>query len=226
MVPIRIAWDMYNKFDPPEFKGVKVISFSNNGMGENGCGFYGKFPVTGMADLKGKEIRATGTGVPALERLGAAPVFLPVSEIYEALQKNIIKGIYASFEIIQPFKFNEVIDYIAPFPAPGALMFTIVNERRFNSWPENVRQIIEDMKMEHSEWAGNFAHDAAQGGLSFALESGVEKTILSSEERDHMMRILEPMRDEWLKETQAKGLPAQAWLEEFDRLLEKYNAQY
>ena len=40
------------------------------------------------------------------------------------------------------------------------------------------------------------------------------------------MEVLEPMRDEWLKETQAKGLPAQAWLDEFDRLLEKYNAQY
>ncbi|MBN1832421.1 MAG: TRAP transporter substrate-binding protein DctP [Deltaproteobacteria bacterium] len=226
MVPIRIAWDMYNTFDPPEFKGVKVISFSNNGLGENGCGFYGKFPVTIMADLKGKEIRATGTGVPALEKLGASPVFLPVSEIYEALQKNIIKGIYASFEIIQPFKFNEVIDYITPFPAPGALMFTIVNEERFHSWPEQVRKVIEDIKMEHSEWAGNFAHEASQGGLSFALQNGVKMTTLSLEEREKMMRILEPMRDEWLKETQAKGLPAQAWLDEFDRLLEKYNAQY
>ena len=226
MVPIRIAWDMYEKFDPPEFKGVRVISFSNNGLGENGCGFYGKFPVTVMMDLKGKEIRATGTGVPALERLGAAPVFLPVSEIYEALQKNIIKGIYASFEIIQPFKFNEVIDYIAPFPAPGALMFTIVNEKRFNAWPEHVKKVIEDMKMEHSEWAGNFAHDAAQGGLSFALDSGVKMTTLSAEEKEQMMRILKPMRDEWLKETQERGLPAQEWLDEFDRLLEKYNAEY
>jgi TRAP-type C4-dicarboxylate transport system substrate-binding protein len=226
MVPIRIAWDMYDKFDPPEFKGVKVISFSCNGLGDNGAGFFGKFPVTAMADLKGKEIRATGTGVPALERLGASPVFMPVSEIYEALQKNIIKGIYTTFEIIQPFKFNEVIDYITPFPAPGALMFTIVNEKRFNSWPDDVKKVIEDMRMEHSEWAGHFAHDAAQGGLSFALDSGVEKTTLSLEEKEEMMRILEPMRDEWLKQTQAKGLPAQAWLEEFDRLLEKYNAQY
>jgi TRAP-type C4-dicarboxylate transport system substrate-binding protein len=226
MVPIRIAWDMYNKFDPPEFKGVKVISFSCSGLGENGCGFFGKFPVTCMADLRGKEIRATGTGVPALEKLDAAPVFMPVSEIYEALQKNIIKGIYATFEIIQPFKFNEVIDYITPFPAPGALMFTIVNEKRFNSWQDDVKKVIEDMKMEHSEWAGDFAHAAAQEGLSFALDSGVKKMIISLEEREKMMRILEPMRDEWLKETQAKGLPAQAWLDEFDRLLEKYNAQY
>ena len=226
MVPILIAWDMYNKFDPPEFKGVKVISFSCNGLGKNGCGFFGKFPVTGMADLKGKEIRATGTGVQALEKLGASPVFLPVSEIYEALQKNIIKGIYTTFEIIKPFKFNEVIDYITPFPAPAGVMFTIVNENRFNSWPEDLKKVVEDIKMEHSTWAGNFAYAAGQEGLAFAVASGVKKTEVSPEEREKMMRILNTMTDEWLRENTDRGLPAREWLDEFNRLLEKYNARY
>ncbi len=225
-VPIQIAWDMYNRFDPPEFKGVKVISFSCNGLGENGCGFFGKFPVTSIEDLRGKEIRATGTGVPALEKLGASPVFLPVSEIYEALQKNIIKGNYTTFEIIRPFKFNEVIEYITPFPAPAAVMFTIVEEKRFNSWPDDVKKVIEDMKMEHSTWAGNFAHKEAENGLSYAIENGVKKTTVSPEEKEKMMRILKTMTDDWLRENTARGLPAREWLDEFNRLLEKYNAQY
>lgn len=226
MVPIQIAWDMYNKFDPPEFKGVKIVSFSCNGLGDNGCGFFGRFPVNTMADLKGKEIRATGTGVQALEKLGASPVFLPVSEIYEALQKNIIKGNYTTFEIIKPFKFNEVIDYITPFPAPAGVMFTIVNEKKFNSWPEDLKKVIEDIKMEHSTWAGNFAYAAGQEGLDFAVAGGVEKTTVSPEEKEKMMQILKSMTDEWLEENTAKGLPAKEWLDEFNRLLEKYNAQY
>jgi len=226
MVPIRIAWDMYNKFDPPEFKGAKVISFSCNGLGENGCGFFGKFPVTSMEDLRGKEIRATGTGVQALEKLGASPVFLPVSEIYEAQQKNIIKGIYTTFEIIKPFKFNEVIDYITPFPAPAGVMFTIVNEKKFNSWPDHVKKVVEDMKMEHSKWAGNFAYAAGQEGLEFAIANGVKKTTVSPKEREKIMGILKTMTGAWLKENTERGFPAQEWLDEFNRLLEKYNAQY
>jgi len=226
MVPILIAWDMYNKFDPPEFKGVKVVSFSCNGLGENGCGFFGKFPITTMADLRGKEIRATGTGVQALEKLGASPVFLPVSEIYEALQKNIIKGSYTTFEIIKPFKFNEVIEYITPFPAPAGVMFTIVNEKRFNSWPDDVKKVIEDMRMEHSTWAGNFAQTAGQEGLTFAIAGGVKKTTLSSEEKENMMRILKTMTEEWLERNTARGLPAREWLDEFNMLIEKYNARY
>lgn len=226
MVPIRIAWDMYNKFHPPEFKGVKVISFSCDGLGKNGCGFFGKFPITSMADLKGKEIRATGTGVQALKKLGASPVFMPVSEIYEALQKNIIKGNYTTFAIIKPFKFNEVINYITPFPAPAAVMFTIVNKRRFNSWPGYLKKVIEDIKMKHSEWAGNFANAAGQEGLSFAVASGVKETTIPPEEKERMMRILQTMTGEWLRRNTERGLPARKWLDEFNRLLKKYNAQY
>jgi TRAP-type C4-dicarboxylate transport system substrate-binding protein len=226
MVPILIAWDMYNKFDPPEFKGVKVVSFSCNGLGVKGCGFFGRFPVRSMDDIRGKEIRATGTGVQALEKLGASPVFLPVSEIYEALQKNIIKGNYTTFEIIKPFRFNEVIDYITPFPAPAAVMFTIVNEKSFNTWPIYLKKAMDDIKMEHSEWAGNFAQAAGEDGLTYALSKGVKLSEITPEEKTKMMKVLSAMIDDWLEQTTARGLPAKEWLDEFNRLLEKYNSQY
>lgn len=227
MVPIRIAWDMYNKFKPAEYKGVKVLYICCAGLGTDACGFYGKFPVTSMADLKGKEMRATGTGVKALDKLGAAPVAMPVVEIYEALQKNIIKGIYTTFEIIPPFKLNEVIDYLTPFPAPGAVMFAMVNERKYNSWPDEVKKAADGLMMEHSEWAGNLFQKRAMGGFALAQKSGAKVTTIPQAERDKMLDlILKPLIDEWLKENTAKGLPAQEWLDEFNRLFAKYNAMY
>ena len=227
MVPILIAWDMYKKFKPKEYKGVKVVSIYCSGLGTDACGFFGKFPVKGMADLKGKEIRATGTGVKALDKLGASPIFMPVVEIYEALQKNIIKGIYTTFEIIPPFKLNEVVNYITPFPAPAAVMFLMVNERKFQSWPKDVQKAIEGMEMEHSEWAANLFQKRAGIGLNMCLKSGVKKTEIPKAESEKMLQVvLKPLVDEWLKENKAKGLPAQEWLDEFNRLLKKYNAKY
>ena len=82
------------------------------------------------------------------------------------------------------------------------------------------------MKMEHSEWAGNFAYTAGQEGLAFAVASGVKKTTISQEEKEKMMLILKSMTGDWLKQNTARGLPAQEWLDEFNRLLKKYNAQY
>ena len=227
MVPIKIAWDMYNKFKPKEYKGVKVVSICCAGLGTDACGFFGTFPVTGLADLKGKEIRATGTGVAVLDKLGAAPVAMPVVEIYEALQKNIIKGIYTTFEIIPPFKLNEVVDNITPFPAPAAVMFLMVNEKKFDSWPEDVKKAIEGMEMEHSEWAADLFHKRALKGLEMTIASGAKKNEIPDQEREKMLQmIVKPMVDEWLKVNTAKGLPAQEWLDEFNRLFEKYNSQF
>lgn len=226
-VPIKIAWDMYNKFKPEEYKGVKVVSIYCAGVGKDACGFFGKFPVTGLADLKGKEMRATGTGVKVLDKLGAAPVAMPVVEIYEALQKNIIKGIYTTFEIIPPFKLNEVVDNITSFPAPAAVMFLMVNEKKFNSWPADVQKAIMDISMEHSEFAAELFQKRATTGLDLVLKNGGKKSEIPAEEQEKMLQMtLKPLVDEWLKETSAKGLPAQEWLDEFNRLLAKYNAEY
>ena len=153
-------------------------------------------------------------------------MFMPVVEVYEALQKNIVGGVYTTFEIIRPFKFSEVVDYITPFPAPAAVMFTIVKTDTFNAWPADVKKVIEDMKMEHSEWAGNHAYNEGLGGLAHAIEHGVKKTTIAPDEREKMLATLKPLTQDWLKENKAKGLPADQWLDEFNRLMVKYNAEY
>lgn len=226
LVPIYIGWDMYNKFKPAEFDGVKLISYCNNGMGVDGCGFYTTFPVRDMASLKGKEIRATGVGVKALEKLGATPVFIQMDETYEAFQKGIVEGLYTTFETIRPFKFDELIKYITPFDSSAALMFMVVNEKTYNSWPNEIKQIIEDISMETSEWAGNMAHGEGVGGMQYAIEKGAELVRLDPSEMERMRKLLEPLVAEWLAETEPKNPDAPKWLEEFNKLFEKYNAMF
>jgi TRAP-type C4-dicarboxylate transport system substrate-binding protein len=105
-------------------------------------------------------------------------------------------------------------------------MFTIVKNETFNSWPADVRKVIEDMKMEHTEWAGNYAHSEGQGGLTYAIEKGVKKTTIPPDERAKMLALLKPLTDDWVKVNSAKGLPAKQGLDEFYKLLDKYNKQY
>ncbi len=74
---------LYDKYQP----GVKVV----------GCGTYNreafvsKVPIKSVADLKGKKIRSPeGLAADVFRRAGAAPVSLPGSEIYTALDKGVI----------------------------------------------------------------------------------------------------------------------------------------
>lgn len=79
--------EMLQKIHDQHFPGVKVI----------GCGAYAreafvsKVPIRGVKDLAGKKIRSPeGLASDVFRRAGAAPVSLPGSETYGALEKGVI----------------------------------------------------------------------------------------------------------------------------------------
>lgn len=74
---------MYNQYD----RGVHVIGCSS----EKREAFVSKVPVRSVADMKGLKVRSPeGLAADVFRRAGAAPVSLPGSEVYTALEKNVI----------------------------------------------------------------------------------------------------------------------------------------
>ncbi|QUX94308.1 C4-dicarboxylate ABC transporter substrate-binding protein [Marinomonas sp. CT5] len=74
---------LYDKYDP----GVHVIGCSS----EKREAFVSKVPLRSVADLKGLKVRSPeGLAADVFRRAGAAPVSLPGSEVYTALEKNVI----------------------------------------------------------------------------------------------------------------------------------------
>jgi TRAP-type mannitol/chloroaromatic compound transport system substrate-binding protein len=75
----------------------KIHDKYHSGIHVVGCGAYNrealvaKVPINGVADLKGLKIRAPeGLASDVFKRAGAAPVALPGSETYGALEKGVI----------------------------------------------------------------------------------------------------------------------------------------
>lgn len=74
---------LYDKYQP----GIHVVGCSS----EKREAFVAKVPIEGVADLKGLKIRTPeGLAADVFKRAGAAPVSLPGSEVYSALEKNVI----------------------------------------------------------------------------------------------------------------------------------------
>ncbi len=71
-----------------------------------GCGPYAKeafvstVPIEGVADFKGVKVRSPeGLAAEVFKRVGAAPVSLPFSEVYTALEKKVIDAADASAHV-------------------------------------------------------------------------------------------------------------------------------
>lgn len=86
----NIGNQVYEKALQEEFKGVKVLEL-------NGCiqsFLWTTKPVHTLEDLKGLKIRTPGgmqTGY--IKSLGAQPVFMPLGDVYLAMETGTIDGL-------------------------------------------------------------------------------------------------------------------------------------
>jgi TRAP-type C4-dicarboxylate transport system substrate-binding protein len=107
--------------------------------------------VNKLEDLKGMKLRSTGTVAKIVSALGAVPVAMPQTETYEALSKGIVDGLMSPVEVLQGWKFGEVVGNttLDLGTAYGLGFFIVMNKEKWNSLPPDIQKIIEKI---NEEW--------------------------------------------------------------------------
>lgn len=128
-------------------RGVYADKFNAHYIGPAGCGRYGlstNFPVTSLADLKGKKIRAVGLSANIVKSAGGAPVYIPGSEIYMGLKLGTVDAIVYSYPELETLKFKEVLRHVVlpPWLCPPISGY-LVNMDRWNALPDDLKKIFE-----------------------------------------------------------------------------------
>jgi TRAP-type transport system periplasmic protein len=210
-VATRVINDFYNEFKPKSFASVKVLYLFAHGPGI----LHSKKPVRKMEDLKGMKIRSYGFSVGMAEALGGVPVAMPQSGAYEALQKCVAEATIAPMEVLKGWKQAEVIKYTTECYDIGytAGFFVVMNLDKWNSLPKDVQQTIEEI---NKEWIPKYIEawgTSDQEGREFSLSKGNEIIPLSKEESARWVRAVAPVVDDYVKKMEAKGLPAQQYVD-------------
>ena len=105
-------------------------------------------PINTVADIAGLRIRTPGGSVDgvAFERMGAAIVNLPGSELYEAIQRGVIDTFQYGYPA-QDFavSFYEVIDYyyLSPVRQPTDFAYYSVNNESWAALPDDLKLIVQ-----------------------------------------------------------------------------------
>jgi TRAP-type mannitol/chloroaromatic compound transport system substrate-binding protein len=117
-----------------------------------GCGPYAKeafvstVPIRGIADFKGVKVRSPeGLAAEVFKRVGAAPVSLPFSEVYTALEKKVIDAADASAHVNNH---ASGMYKVAKFPIyPGihsmAVLQFIVNKKVWDKMSKGEQETLE-----------------------------------------------------------------------------------
>lgn len=219
--PTRLANEVYQKFKPKEFEDVKVLWFHAMPYGL----MHTKTkPVKTLEDVKGMKLRCFGSNAKFVGLLGAAPVAMPMPEVYDALSKGVVDGLMSSYEALHGFRTGEHIQYCTENlgSAYSAAFVVAMNKKKFASLPPDIQAIIDRMSPEYIEKYGQMWADIDTTGKDWLAKRGVEFISLSAEEESRWYdQGAKPIVENYIADMKAKGLPGE---EAVNFLLESFKA--
>ena len=192
--------------------GIELMREAQSKFGNYTVGviFYGRevlpsrVPIRGIADMKGKKIRAAeGIIAKLITAMGASTVSIPGSEVYSALDKGVVDASdWGTRSMNDQMGFYEVCKYsIEPgFHSMSALEF-VVGDKSWDPLPEDIKTIL---KTAVREWSWNtvtriMKEDAEAGEKLKKL--GVEIISFPEEDYGKIREIARGLWEEWAKKS-------------------------
>ena len=211
-------WKTYEKFPAfkKEYADTKLLMLSAHAPG-----FFAtvKKPVKSLNDLKGLKIKtASSFTTDALKLFGAVPVTQPVTETYTSLERGVLDGVVLPFDGIVIFKLNELLKYYTPADFYSLVFWVAMNKNKFESLPDNVKKIIEENSGLALSRAFGISFDQTYAAMKqICLKTGMKEVTFPDSEMQKLIKLTAPMKDQWVKDMEAKGLPGKAVLETVTR---------
>ncbi|MEJ5374961.1 MAG: TRAP transporter substrate-binding protein [bacterium] len=215
----RLSQAYYKQFKPKEFDDVQVMYLHGHGPGF----FHTKKLISTVEEVKGLRIKANAENAEIVSAFGGAPVTLPITETYDALQKGLLDGVLLPFEALKGWKFAEVVkcsveNYGVSYTSP---IYVIMNKEKWNSISEADRKAIERINEQWNEKQAQLWDELDKEAKEFAIQKGVKVVGASKEEQAKTAEKMKPILDNWVKNMSAKGLPAKEALEFCQEYLRK-----
>jgi len=213
----RVANEIVKKYQPEELSDVHVLYLHAHGPGI----LASKKPVTGIEEMGTMKIRATGLSAKIVTALGGTPVSMSQGDTYEALQKGVVDATFCPVETLKGWKQGEVIDYVVDTRAIGytTAMFAVMNKDKWDSLPEDLQQIVTEVSEEWIIRQGEAWDESDRQGDKFVRDLGKEFISLPEAEEEALVDAMKPIFDEYVKATEEKGLPGEAFLSDLQDML-------
>ncbi|MCX8022008.1 MAG: TRAP transporter substrate-binding protein [Syntrophorhabdaceae bacterium] len=216
-------FDLIEKYNPKEFEKVKVLTLFTCPPAD----FMSSKPIRSLKDLKGLELRVSGTGADIIKRLGGIPVAMPQSETPEAIQRGVVKGIVSSMEILKDFNFAAYCPYATEANLFVVSFGVVMNKEKWNAMPPDVKKVLDDLKREQALWTGTYVDNHVKEALAWSKEKYKHQVFeLPPQDKEEIPKLLRPMIDEYVKRVTSQNLPGEQILKDVYALKAKYEKEY
>ena len=173
-------------------------------------------PPRNLEDWKGMRVRALGGLGDAMKLLGAVPTSVSAPEVYTALERGTFQA--ASFPFTYSFtayKLHEVSKWYTLGMQLGIVHNSVVlSQTAWKALPDEYKKILEEARPEAYRLQRVAYEEADKKSFPLFEKRKLEVIKVSPEMRDKLIATAgKPVWDQWVAETEKKGLPGKEALE-------------
>lgn len=155
--------------------------------------------VTGLDSVKGRKARVTMSPIEKafVNALGMNPCPLGWTEVYTALQQGTVDGELINVGTFASGKRDEVEDTILLTRHNMAKIFVVMNRKKFDAYPPEVRAQIMRAATEAQQAEWKISAEFDRKGVEYCKERGVKLIELTPEEKARMAELMKPVYAEY-----------------------------
>jgi len=149
---------------------------------------YLKKPIK-SADLKGLNIRVSPMYLQVIKGLGGNPVVIPPTEVYVALERNVVDGYCWPSVGIGDWGWQKQTKYVVDpgfYNVPNPLL---VNLKIWNNLPQKLRDLLKEAAIEAEKTVVAYFDDLAKKERPILFKEGIQVIDLPPAEKEKFLKV-------------------------------------
>jgi TRAP-type transport system periplasmic protein len=141
------------------------------------------------ADLKGLNIRVSPMYLQVIKGLGGNPVAIPPTEVYSALERNVVDGYCWPSVGIRDWGWDKQTKYIVDpgfYQVPNPLL---MNLNAWNKLPKKLQDLLTEAAAEAEKKVVALFDDLAKQERPILLKEGIQVVTLSPTESERLLKV-------------------------------------
>jgi TRAP-type C4-dicarboxylate transport system substrate-binding protein len=178
------AWAYMNDLHE---KKIGIYYLARLGLGTK-FHLYLKKPIK-SADLKGLNIRVSPMYLQAIKGLGGNPVVIPPTEVFAALERNVVDGYCWPAVGIRDWGWQKHTQYVVDpgfYNVPNPLL---VNVKVWNQLPQKMRDLLTEAAIEAEKRVVANFEELAKQERPILLKEGIQVIDLPPAEKEKFLKV-------------------------------------
>jgi TRAP-type C4-dicarboxylate transport system substrate-binding protein len=195
-------WHLYESgLIADEYKGVKPVALFTVPV----QGLSLREPIKSVDELKGQKIRAADRTISLMvTAVGGSPISVPAPENYQAVAQGVVTGSIANIIQLSVFRIAEVSKYqLFEIPLGAPAGFIVMSPDVPSKLSEAGRKVLAAETGEKMSREMGACFQKLNGFLMKKVKSDSSQVFLklTPEEKAKFEKALQPVNDQWIKET-------------------------